>query len=76
MHDVERMKLLSKYVKKSDKFGGGSVMVWDMFSAAGAGLLVCINGKVYANVYQTFHQHQPALPNLSKSFSTICELRS
>lgn len=38
--------------KKTVKFGGGSVMVWGMISAAGVGPLVRLYGKVNANVYK------------------------
>ena len=38
--------------KKTVKFGGGSIMVWGIMSAAGVGPLVRIQGTVNADVYQ------------------------
>ena len=51
-------RLNPKCVKKSVKFGGGSVMVWGMFSSEGVGPLLRINGTVNANVYRNIlEQH-------------------
>ena len=45
-------RLSPKCVKKTVKFGGGSVMVWGIMSAAGVGPLVRIQGTVNADVYK------------------------
>lgn len=45
-------------VKKTVKHGGGSVMVWGVFSADGPGPLVRLHGRVNAEVYkQLLQQH-------------------
>lgn len=59
-------RLNPKCVKKSVKGGGGSVMVWGMFSAAGVGPLVQLHGRVNANVYQNLLQ-QHMVPYLRSS---------
>ena len=73
-HQYERRRtvemLLSKCVEKSGKFGGRSDMVRGMLSATGVGLLVRLNGKVNANVYQKLLQ-QDAVPFL-RAFPSIC----
>ena len=58
-------RLSTKCVKKTVKFGGGSVMVWGIMSAAGVGLLVRIQGTVNADVYKRLlTQHAvPCLQN-------------
>lgn len=51
-------RLSSKCVKKTLKFGGGSVMVWGMISSEGVGPLVRIYGRVNAETYkQLLQQH-------------------
>ena len=51
-------RLSVKCVKKTVKHGGGSAMVWGVFSADGPGPLVCLHGKVNADVYkQLLQQH-------------------
>ena len=42
-------------VKKTVKHGGGSVMVWGVFSAAGPGPLVRLHGRVNAEVYRQLY---------------------
>ncbi len=49
------------YVKKSVKGGGGSVMVWGMFSAAGFGPLIQLHGRMNANVHQKLLQQHADL---------------
>ena len=45
-------------VKKTVKHGGGSVMIWGVFSAEGPGPLVRLHGRVNAEVYkQLLQQH-------------------
>ena len=46
----ERMS--PKCIKKIVEFGGGSVMIWGIMSAAGVGPLVRIQGTVNADVYK------------------------
>ena len=68
-HYVRRQtgeRLNPKCVKKSVKFGGGRVMVWGMFSAAGVGPLVKLHGRVNANVYVNLPR-QCAIPSLQLS---------
>ncbi len=43
---------LRKCIKKPVKCGGGSVMVWGMFSAARVGPFIQIHGRVNASIYQ------------------------
>lgn len=68
-HYVRRQtgeRLNPKCVKKSVKGGGGSVMVWGMFSAAGVGPLKQLHGRVNANVYlNLLKQHM--VPSLRSS---------
>ena len=45
-------KLSSACVKKSVKFGGGSVMVWGMMSAAGVGPIVRVQGTLNSDYYK------------------------
>ncbi len=59
-------RLILECVKKSVKGGGGSVMVWGMFSAAEVGPLIQIHGRVNANVYQNLLQ-QHTVPSLQGS---------
>lgn len=60
----ERLEV--KCVKKTVKFGGGSVMVWGVMSAAGCGLLIRLQGGINAEVYkQILRQH--AVPSLRSS---------
>ena len=57
----ERISL--QRVKKTVKFGEGSVMVWGMISSAGIGHIVYFHGNINASVYkELLHQH--ALPHL------------
>lgn len=68
-HYVQRKtgeRLNPKCVKKSVKGGGGSVMVWGMFSAAGVGPLIQLHGRVNANVYKNLLQ-QHMVPFLRSS---------
>ncbi len=68
-HYVRRQtgeRLNPNCVKKSVKGGGGSVMVCGMFSAAGVGPLIQLNGRVNANVYQNL-LWQNAVPSLHSS---------
>ncbi len=51
---------------KSVKGGGGSVMVWGMFSAAGVGPLIQIHGRCLSDVYQNLLR-QHAVPTLRSS---------
>ena len=52
-----------KCIKRSVKFGGGSVMVFGMISAAGPGPLVRLHGRINAAVYkEMLRQH--VLPTL------------
>ena len=45
-------------LKKTVKHGGSSVVVWGMISAEEPGPLICLNGKVNAEVYkQLLLQH-------------------
>ena len=56
-------RLSVKYVKKTVKHGGGSVMVWGIISAAGTSPLVRLRGRINGKVYrQILRQH--ALPYL------------
>ncbi len=41
---------------------GGSVIVWGMFSAAGVGSLIQIQGRVNTNTYQNLLQNMQFLP--------------
>ena len=51
-------RLNPRRVKKSVKFGGGSVMVWGMFSSEGVGPLLRLNGTINANAYRNLlEQH-------------------
>lgn len=59
-------RLNPKCVKKTAKHGGGSVMVWGMFSSEGVGPLVRIIGTVNANVYLNLVQ-QHVIPPLRAS---------
>ena len=56
-------RLSVKCVKKTVKFGGGSVMVWGVISAAGSGPLVRLHGRVNAAVHKELLQ-QHAVPYL------------
>lgn len=54
------------------KFGGGSVMVWGMFSAAGVEPLTQLHGKVNANVSQNLlWRHGSFSPNIFQSASNF-----
>ncbi len=66
VHHQTGERLNPKFVKKSVKGGGGSVMVCRMFSAAGVGTLIQLHGRVHANVYQNLLQ-QHAVPSLKAS---------
>ena len=58
-------RLSPQCVKKTVKFGGGSVMVWGMFSSAGVGPIVHFHGNINASVYkELLCQH--SLPHLQK----------
>ena len=59
-------RLDPKCVKKTVKFGGGSVMVWGMFSSEGVGPLLRINGTVNAKVYRNIVEQQ-VLPLIRQS---------
>ncbi len=52
--------------KTEAKGGGGSIVVWGMFSEAGVRPLIKIHGRVNAIVYQNLLQ-QHALPSLQAS---------
>ena len=52
-----------KCIKSSVKFGGGSVMVFGMISAAGPGPLVRLHGRINASVYKELLK-QHVLPTL------------
>ena len=54
----KRDRLNPMCVKKAVKFGGGSVMVWGMFSSEGVGPLIRINGTVNAKVYWNILEQQ------------------
>ena len=45
-------KFNAKCKKKTVKFGGGSVMVFGMFSYQGTTLLICLNTQVNATIYK------------------------
>ena len=60
-----REHLSPQCVKKTVKFGGGSVMVWGMISLARVGPIVCFHGNINASIYkELLCQH--ALPYLHK----------
>ena len=59
-------RLSTKCVKKTVKFGGGSVMVWGIMSAAGVGPLVRIQGTVNADICKRILT-QHAVPCLQNS---------
>ena len=59
-------RLNPRCVKKSVKFGTGSVMVWGMFSSEGVGPLICINGTVNAKVYRNILVQQ-VIPSIRAS---------
>ncbi len=63
-------RLSTKCVKKTVKFGGGSVMVWGIMSAAGVGPLVRIQGTVNADVYKRILT-QHAVPCLQNSVNPV-----
>jgi len=68
-HYVRRQigeRLNPKCVKNSVRGGGGSVMVWGMFSATGVGPIIQLHGRVNANVYQNLLR-QHAVPFLQAS---------
>ena len=75
-----RVRLNPKCVKKSVKFGGGSVMVWAMFSSAGVGPIIRIKGAVNANVYRNLleqkvilsHQESPIQPTICMHDNAPC----
>ena len=54
--------ILPQFTKSNVKFGGGSVMVFGMISAAGTEPLVRLNGKINATVYkEILKKHVPNL---------------
>ena len=60
-----REHLSPQCVKKTVKFGGGSIMVWGMVSSAGVGPIVHFHNNINVSVYkELLHQH--ALPHLHK----------
>ena len=61
-------RLSKNCVKSSVKFGGGSVMVFGMFSASGTGPLVRMQGKINAKVYKELLQMH-VVPFLKSSSS-------
>ena len=58
-------RLSTQYVKKTVKFGGGSVIVWEMISSTRVGLIVRFHGNINASVYKELSR-QHALPHLCK----------
>lgn len=61
-------RLNPKCINKSAKHGGGSVMVWGMFSSEGVGPLVRVTGTVDANVYLNLVR-QHVIPSLRASLT-------
>jgi len=59
-------QLSEKCLKKSMKFGGGSIMVWGMISGNGVGPLIRLHGKVNAYVYKELLK-QHVIPALKHS---------
>lgn len=59
-------RLSVECVKKTVKFGGGSVLVWGMMSAAGCGPLIRVHGTVNAEKYKQILE-QYAIPHLRSS---------
>lgn len=59
-------KLKHKCIKKSVNCGGESIVVWEMFSAAGVGPILQIHGRVNANISQNLLQEH-AVPSLQAS---------
>ena len=58
-------RLSPQYIKKTVKFGGGSVMVWVRISSAGIGLIVYFNSNINASIYkELLRQNVP--PHLCK----------
>jgi transposase len=58
-------RLDRKCVKVSAKFGGGSIMVWGVFSAAGVGPLVRLHGSVNSAIYKALLEEH-LLPHLKR----------
>ena len=56
----------NKCLKASVKFGGGSVMVWEMISGDGVGPLVQLQGKLNEGVYKELVKDH-VLPELRNS---------
>ena len=58
-------RLSPQSVKKTVKFGAGSLMAWGMISSARVGLIVCFHSNINASVYkELLRQH--TLPHLHK----------
>ena len=55
-----------KCTKKTVKFGGGSVMVFGMFSIHGIYPLVCLNTRVNAAIYKKLLDDH-VIPNINNS---------
>ena len=47
-------RLSPQGIKKTVKFGVGSVMVWGMISSVGVGSIVHFHGNINARVYKEF----------------------
>ena len=60
--------------KSSIKFGGGSVMVFGMISAAGTGPLVRLHGKINAAVYKEILKKR-VCPNLKTAINQLAVFR-
>ena len=56
-----------KRTKKTVKFGGGSVMVFRMFSRQGMSPLVCFNTRVNASIYKNLLEDH-VVPIINNSF--------
>ena len=63
---IKGEKFREKCSKKTVKFGGGSVMVFDMSSAQGTTPLVHLNSRVNATVYKNLLDEH-VLPNFDNS---------
>ena len=65
-------RLSPQCVKKTVKFGGGSVMVWGMMSAAGVGPIVRVQGTLNADFYKRLlDQHAVPCLQLPSNQRTI-----
>lgn len=60
IHRTSKEKMLSDYVVPTVKHGGGSVIVWGSFCAAGIGNIVKIDGILKKEQYKMIlEQHAP-----------------